>query len=113
MAHKDKIRFVFQVAYGETSRIASKRRASEEASKDRSDQGVASSGQSRELEVQTWTGASSSSQDQVPGMLAKAYTLESASPVLDGRRMKKATRLPGKKKANRKARRLKKNPARS
>ena len=43
--------------------IASKRRAFEEASKGRFDQGAASFGQSRKIKDQTWKGASSSSQD--------------------------------------------------
>ena len=55
--------FVLQVGYDETSCIASKRRAFEEASKGRFDQGAASFGQSRKIKDQTWKGASSSSQD--------------------------------------------------
>ena len=53
------MRFVFQAASDEASCFAGKRRAFEEASKGRSDQGVAGSGR--------WTGVSSGSEEWSSG----------------------------------------------
>ena len=103
----NKIRFVFQPAYVETSCIASRRRTFEEASKGRFDQGAAGSGQS--------TGASNSSRDWSSGWWRGSRNsgegwnswkelLERLSPVTGGRSMKEVSRFPGKKEAKKKAR---------
>ena len=113
----DKMRLVFRVAYDETSCIASNRDASEEASKDRFCEGTAGSGQSMEIQGQTWTGAMGSSQDRYSGRCGgwlkfwrRLELLVGLSPIIGGRSKKKATWLLGKKKAKRKARRSKKCP---